>query len=181
MRRRPHIVAIEQPVHLLRRQRDHILLQQTRPVKLLIALDLLPPHRKAVAIPAKNLQRVKRRPMNTYSACAANGSCCIPSRTSAASPFLPASCRSARGAGTPSHPRRGASCRLSRHQRRHPETSGKLAHSIVQPEGWRIRHAVAAAAALPALPMRTGANPGSLGLPRPGAARQSRPCGSIPA
>ena len=89
MRRRPHIVAIEQPVQLLRRQRDHFLLQQTRPVKLLIALDLLLPHGIAVAIPAQNLQRVMRRPMNTYSACGANGSCCIPSRTSAASPFLP--------------------------------------------------------------------------------------------
>jgi hypothetical protein len=39
------------------------------------------------------------------------------------------------------------------------DASGKLAHSIVQPDGWRIRHTVAAAAGGPT---RTGTNPAGL-------------------
>src|SRR6266446_5935675 len=43
---------------LFRRQCDRVLFQHPRSAKLLIALDLLPPHTKAVAIPTQNLQRV---------------------------------------------------------------------------------------------------------------------------
>src|SRR5260370_35992411 len=164
MRCRPHIVAIEQPVQLLRRQRDHILLQKTRPVKLLIALDLLPPYGETVAIPAQNLQRVIATPDD-------HGQRLLRER------ILLHPLAHQRSQSVPAGPhvdRRPVQVHLhiphGAHHAASPDinadiqdAAGKLAHSIVQPDGWRIRHTVVVvAAATAAAATRTGANPAGL-------------------
>src|SRR6202163_2797780 len=116
--------------------------------------------------------------MNTYSACVANGSSCIPSRTIAANPFLPvlmsigARCRytftSAIGRIMPLLPTSTQTSRRlpdnSRTRSSNPTDDGSDTPSpqplAVQPVPVQIP---------PPSPSR------------PGAAHQSRPCGSIPA
>src|SRR5260370_41562284 len=164
MRCRPHIVAIEQPVQLLRRQRDHILLQKTRPVKLLIALDLLPPYGETVAIPAQNLQRVIATPDEHVQRLRRERILLHP-LAHQRSQSVPAG---------PHVDRRPVQVHLHIAARPHhaaspdinadiQDAAGKLAHSIVHPDGWRIRHTVVVvAAATVAGATRTATNPAGL-------------------
>src|ERR1700722_19865571 len=59
MRLHPHIVALEQPVELRGGERNHLFLEQPKPVILLVTLDHLVPDGEAVTIPIRNLYGIE--------------------------------------------------------------------------------------------------------------------------
>src|ERR1017187_608833 len=54
----PHIVALEQPVQLLRRQRNDFGIEVSRPRKSLAALQHFVPHDEPIAVPPENLDAI---------------------------------------------------------------------------------------------------------------------------